>query len=83
MSHDCHGDMNADHEMMDHCESDSAKHEGCDESNCGACVYHCSSAVLADISSTTALDPPLPEFRYLVTGARSVHSRMLRPPQTV
>ena len=83
MSHDCHGDMQADIEMMDHCESDSEKHEGCDESNCGSCVYHCSSAVIADVSLTTALVPPLPVFQYLLTEAISIHTRMLRPPQLV
>ena len=84
MPHDCHSDMQADTEViMDHCASDIEKHEGCDESNCGSCVSHCSSAVIADISLITASVPPLPVFQYLLTEAISIHTRMLRPPQIV
>ena len=81
MSEDCYGDMQSGMDMTDHCETDSTKHEGCDESNCGACVYHCSSAVIERTDSKTVLDSSLPEFQYLLTVIPSAPTKMLRPPK--
>lgn len=83
MHHDCDNNIDADTEMTAHCESDSIMNQNCNDSNCGACVYHCSNAVIAEVSSTTALAPSRPEFRYLLTEISPVYVQMLRPPQAV
>lgn len=83
MSHDCHSKADTGTEMIAHCEPDSAMSQNCDDSNCGAYVYHCSNAVIAEVSSTTALAPSLPEFHYLLTEISPVYAQMLRPPQAV
>lgn len=82
MSHDCHDDM-ADMSMSDHCESAEMQHETCDNKNCGACVYHCTSAVFTSLKTPSVAELPLLEARYLLGDIRSLQTRLLRPPKSL
>ena len=86
MSHDCHDDMPsdmADMSMSDHCESAEMQHETCDNKNCGACVYHCTSAVFTSLKTPSVAELPLLEARYLLGDIRSLQTRLLRPPKSL
>jgi len=85
MSHDCHNDMSssmANMDMSDHCESGDQQHETCDSENCGACVYHCSSAVFTRLTTPVVDELPLLEIHYQQGDTHSLHARLLRPPKT-
>lgn len=83
MSHDCHDEISSGMEMSDHCESAEMQHETCDSKNCGACVYHCTSAVLTSLNSSIVDELPPLEARYLPSNIRSLQTRLLRPPKSL
>lgn len=86
MSHDCHNGMSsdmADMEVSDHCESAEIQHEACDSKNCGACVYHCTSAIFTSLKSPSADESPLLEIRHLLGDTHSLQTRLLRPPKSL
>lgn len=68
--------------MADHCQSQNSANDGCVEhQDCGACLAHCSGAMITEILSFTTSKQVDFESDYRLWLAPSTYSRLLRPPK--
>lgn len=83
-----HNQMNDSHRdvdqlsMTDHCSSQASAKASCGEhQDCGACLAHCSGALISELSSFNTNHRFSFEADYRLWLAPRTYSRLLRPPK--